>query len=60
MPVSEKQPEQIEVTPKMIEAGLMVLLASGRLDDDLEASGDNVLIHRIFLSMLHAHCHEMK
>lgn len=49
---------EIQVTPKMVEAGLRVLLNSGRLGDDLEASGDNLLVQEIFLSMLQAHPHE--
>ena len=39
----------LNITPKMVEAGLEVLLNSGRLDDDLEASGDNLPVQHSVL-----------
>ena len=48
------------ISPAMIAAGLEVLLTSGRLDSDLEASGDTLLVQRIFASMLQAFLDEMQ
>lgn len=51
---------EIRITPKMVEAGLRSLVESGRMDDDLEVSGDSLLVQRIFLSMMQAHAHEKR
>jgi hypothetical protein len=42
---------KIEVTSEMIEAGVSVLIESGRLDTDYEQPADALLVQRIFLTM---------
>jgi hypothetical protein len=44
--------EEIEITPEMIEAGYLTLIASGVVDDPLEA--DKVTVAEIFEAMLRA------
>jgi hypothetical protein len=43
------EPDGVEITPEMIEAGFTVLSASGITDDPLEA--DKLLVSRIYQAM---------
>lgn len=49
----ERQAEEIEVTPEMIEAGVRVLYESGAIENPIY-SNDQSLVCRIFLSMSEA------
>jgi hypothetical protein len=42
-------PDEIEITPEMIEAGLCVLWDSGAVENPMDA--DRILIRKIFLAM---------
>ena len=46
--------KSIEVTEEMINAGVEVLLRSGRITTDYRTSGDELLVQRVFLAMLSA------
>jgi CTP:phosphocholine cytidylyltransferase-like protein len=43
--------KSIEVTPQMIEAGLSILEASGRLETTYLVDSDSLLVRRMFLAM---------
>ena len=44
--------DSCKVTPQMIEAGLSVLEASGRLETSYLVGSDEILVREIYLSML--------
>lgn len=41
----------LEITPEMVEAGLAVLEASGRLHNDRVSLGDRILVRQIYREM---------
>ena len=47
------RPDEVEVTPEMIEAGVKVLWESGSLETYIEDL-DRMLVHSIFISMRRA------
>ena len=59
-PTSGQAGAEIEITPEMIEAGLLVLVESGRLFTDYEMSGDRILVQEVFSTMLSARSDEMR
>ena len=44
------KPEEIEITPEMIEAGVRVLLESGAVENPI-AGADEILVKKIFLAV---------
>lgn len=41
----------VEITPEMIEAGVKILLESGRTNTDTEVASDCLLVEELFCSM---------